>query len=245
MTPVRLGINVDHVATLRNVRSTNYPDPVSAARLAATGGADSIVIHLREDRRHIRDADLRRMLSEQPLPVNLEMAPTAEMATIACKGRPHYVCLVPERREELTTEGGLNVAEQIQELRSVCLKLAGSGIEVALFIDADLRQVEAAVACGVPHVEIHTGRFADAKGQRSATQELERIAGAARQARQAGLEVHAGHGLHLENVRAVAAIPEIVELNIGHSVIAHALEVGLREAVTQLRSAILGARCAT
>lgn len=243
MTPVRLGINVDHVATLRNVRNTKYPDPVFAARLAARGGADSIVMHLREDRRHIRDADLRRMLSEQPLPVNLEMAPTAEMVTIACKGQPHFVCLVPERRAELTTEGGLNVADQVRALRPVCLKLADAGIAVALFIDADPYQVEATVACGAPHVEIHTGRFADAGDQRSARRELERIAETATQARQSGLEVHAGHGLRLDNVRAVAAIPEIVELNIGHSVIAHALDVGLCEAVMLMRTEILGARC--
>lgn len=242
MNPIRLGINVDHVATLRNARGTSYPDPVQAARLAACGGADAVVIHLREDRRHIRDTDLKRMLVEQPLPVNLEMAATAEMVRIACQRRPPRVCIVPERRTELTTEGGLDAAAKTGALRPICHDLGNAGIAVALFIDANPIQVEAALSCGAPEVEIHTGRFADAETEEIRAGELRRIADIARQARSEGLEVHAGHGLRLDNVGPLAAIPEIDELNIGHYVIAAALEIGLCESVIRIREAIHAAR---
>lgn len=242
MNPIRLGINVDHVATLRNARGTSYPDPVQAAQFAALGGADSVVIHLREDRRHIRDSDLQRMQSEQPLPVNLEMAATQEMVRVACRQRPPCVCLVPERRAELTTEGGLDVAAQVKTLRPVCQELRNAGIVVALFIDANPAQVEAALSCEVPQIEIHTGRFADATTEEIRTRELGRIKAIARQASSEGLEVHAGHGLRLDNVGAVAAIWEIDELNIGHSVIASALEFGLCEATSRMRAVIQAAR---
>lgn len=242
LNPIRLGINVDHVATLRNARGGDYPDPVQAARLAARGGADSVVMHLREDRRHIRDVDLQRMLAEQPLPVNLEMAVTPELVGIACRQRPSCVCIVPERRMELTTEGGLDVVSQMKILRPICHDLGNAGIAVALFIDADPPQVEAALSCGVPRVEIHTGVFADAANEEIRAKELRRIAGIARQAQSEGLEVQAGHGLCIANVGAVAAIPEIVELNIGHFVVAYALEVGLRESVSCMRATIQAAR---
>lgn len=242
MASMRLGINVDHVATLRNARGTSYPDPVRAARLAAAGGADSITIHLREDRRHIRDADVRRMLTEQPLPVNLEMAATVEMVDIARREKPRFACLVPERRAELTTEGGLDVAGQTAAIRAACERLAEAGIAVALFIDPQPAQLDATLACGAPHVEIHTGRFADAIEPGARASELQRIVDFARRARAAGVEVHAGHGLNLENVGPVAAIDDVVELNIGHAIIAHALEVGLREAVARMRQAIDAAR---
>lgn len=241
MLPIHLGINVDHIATLRQARGTVYPDPVEAAQLAAQGGAESITIHLREDRRHIQDRDLHRMLAEQSLPVNLEMAATPEMIDIACAARPRYACLVPERRQELTTEGGLDVAGQIDNIRAACARLSDAGIAVALFIDAEPRQLEATLACAAPHIEVHTGGYADASVV-ARTAELARIAEFARAAQVAGIEVHAGHGLHLDNVGAIAATPEIVELNIGHSIVARALSVGMREATAEMRAAMTTAR---
>lgn len=239
---IRLGVNVDHVATLRQARGTDYPDPVAAARACAQGGADGITIHLREDRRHIQDADLRRMLCEQPLPVNLEMAATDEIVALACAQRPPCVCLVPERRQELTTEGGLDVALHGKQVREACQRLADAGIAVSLFIDPEPRQLEATLACGAPHVEIHTGRYANLPQGAAREPELARIAGFARDAAGAGLEVHAGHGLTLDNVAPIAAIPQVVELNIGHSLIARAIFVGLWRAVEEMRCAMQGAR---
>ncbi|TXH04236.1 MAG: pyridoxine 5'-phosphate synthase [Nevskiaceae bacterium] len=239
--PIRLGVNVDHVATVRQARGTAYPDPVEAAVLAAASGADSITIHLREDRRHIQDHDLGRLLARSAVPTNLEMAVTPEMVAIACKARPRFVCLVPERRQEVTTEGGLDVAGNEAAVTQACGRLARAGIEVALFIDADPRQLAAARRCGAPHLEIHTGAYADSRGRARAA-ELKRIAAFARAAHRAGFEVHAGHGLTVDNVGAIAAIPEIVELNIGHSLMARALFVGLPAAVAEMRQAMTDAR---
>ena len=240
--PIRLGVNVDHIATVRQARGTPYPDPVEAALIVAAAGADSITIHLREDRRHIQDHDLKRLLPRCPVPVNLEMAVTDEMIGIACRARPKYVCLVPERRQERTTEGGLDVVGRRQEMADACARLAEAGIAVALFIDPEPSQLEAAVGIGAPHVEIHTGSYADAADAKKAKAELNKIARFARDAQRAGFEVHAGHGLNLENVRPVAAIPEIVELNIGHALIADALFVCLPAAIATMRRAMIEAR---
>jgi pyridoxine 5-phosphate synthase len=240
--PIRLGVNVDHAATLRQARGTPYPDPVEAALLAAAAGADSITLHLREDRRHIQDGDVERLLSCSPVAVNLEMAVTAEMVEFACRLRPRYACLVPERREERTTEGGLDVSGRQQEVAAACARLAQAGIAVSLFIDPEPPQLHATLQCGVPHIEIHTGAYADAASAAARGRELEKIAAFAHAALQAGLEVHAGHGLNLDNVAAVAAIPEITELNIGHSIIARALFVGLPAAVAEMRRAMAQAR---
>ncbi len=239
---LRLGVNVDHVATIRQARGTGYPDPVQAGLLAAGAGADSITIHLREDRRHIQEHDVERLLAESPVPVNLEMAVTDEMVRLACKARPAYCCLVPERRRELTTEGGLDVARQLPKLRKACARLERAGIAVALFVDPDARRLAACLKSGAPHVEIHTGAYADAVRASARGRELRRITDFAVLARQAGLEVHAGHGLNLHNVAAVAAIPEVVELNIGHSIVARALYVGFPQAVREMRQAMDKAR---
>jgi pyridoxine 5-phosphate synthase len=241
-TPLRLGVNVDHVATIRQARGTPYPDPVQAGLLAAHAGADSITIHLREDRRHIQEHDVERMLQQSPVPVNLEMAVTEPMLRLACAAKPAYCCLVPERRRELTTEGGLDVAGGLAAIRKACARLERAGIAVALFIDPDRRQLAAARETGAPHVEIHTGTYADAARAGARRRELTRIARFARLAAAAGLEVHAGHGLNLHNVGAVAAIPEIVELNIGHSIVARALHVGIARAVREMRQAMQEAR---
>jgi len=240
--PLRLGVNVDHVATIRQARGTLYPDPVQAGLLAALAGADSITIHLREDRRHIQEHDVERMLAESPVPVNLEMAVTAAMVRLAHTARPACCCLVPERRQELTTEGGLDVAGQQARIREACKRLAGAGIAVALFVDPQPRQLEACLETGAPHVEIHTGRYADATGATARQRELRRITDFAELAARAGLEVHAGHGLNLHNVTAIAAIPEIVELNIGHSIVARALYVGFPKAVKEMRQVMRRAR---
>jgi pyridoxine 5-phosphate synthase len=239
---IRLGVNVDHVATIRQARGTAYPDPVEAGVLAAKAGADSITIHLREDRRHIQDHDVERMVARTPVPVNLEMAVTDEMVRRACKARPAYCCLVPERRQELTTEGGLDVAAGLPAIAAACARLARAGIAVALFIDPEPLQLAAARQAGAPHLEIHTGSYADAGNAAARRLELARIARFARDAHAAGFEVHAGHGLNLDNVRAVAALPEIVELNIGHSIVARALYVGLPRAVREMRRAMSEAR---
>jgi pyridoxine 5-phosphate synthase len=238
---MRLGVNVDHVATVRQARGTSYPDPVEAALVAAAAGADSITVHLREDRRHIQDDDVRRLLARSAVPVNLEMAVTPEMVKIACALKPRYACLVPERREEVTTEGGLDVAGNLEAVTQACTRLARAGIAVALFIDADAAQLRAARKTGAPHLEIHTGAYAEARG-RARTVELKRIASFARAAHKSGIEVHAGHGLNLDNVGPIAAIAPIVELNIGHSIVARALFAGLPGAVMEMRRAIGEAR---
>lgn len=240
-SPIRLGVNVDHVATLRQARGTPYPDPVEAALIAAGAGADSITIHLREDRRHIQDHDVRRLKARCPVPINLEMAVTDEMIAFACRVRPRFVCLVPERREELTTEGGLDVAGQLPAVAAACKRLAKAGIETALFIDADPAQLQATFKSGAPQIEIHTGRYAEVSGSKR-VRELGRIARFAAQARAAGLEVHAGHGLTLDNVAPVARIAPIVELNIGHSIVSRALFVGMPAAVAEMRRAMIEAR---
>lgn len=234
---LRLGVNVDHVATIRQARGTAYPDPVEAGRLALAAGAASVTVHLREDRRHIQDRDVIALVAAARERLNLEMAITEPMLALACKLRPAFVCLVPEKREELTTEGGLDVAGQLESVRTACRRLAKAGVAVSLFIDADARQLKAAVASGAPQVEIHTGRYADTRGAARAA-ELGRIAGFARAAHKAGLEVHAGHGLTVDNVGAIAAIAEIVELNIGHSIVARALFLGLPAAVAEMRRAM-------
>lgn len=238
---IRLGVNIDHVATVRQARGTPYPDPVEGALIAASSGADSITIHLREDRRHIQDHDVTRLLAKSLVPTNLEMAVTPEMVAIAVREKPRFVCLVPERREEVTTEGGLDVAGNESAVAAACQRLAKVGIEVALFIDADSRQLAAAKRTGAPHLEIHTGAYADASGKKRAT-ELKRIAAFAAAAHKAGFEVHAGHGLTLDNVAPIAQIPEIVELNIGHSIVARSLFVGLPAAVAEMRRAMNEAR---
>ena len=239
---LRLGVNIDHVATIRQARGTNYPSVLEAARLAAAAGADGITVHLREDRRHIQDADVVALCEWQQLPINLEMALTDEMLTIACERKPAHCCLVPEKRAELTTEGGLNVSGNQLRVTEACDVLRAAGIRTSLFVDPDLSQLDCILATGTPAIEIHTGAYADAADANAREQELNRIQLMATAAHQAGLEVHGGHGLHLENVAAIAAIPEIVELNIGHSLIADAIFVGLSEAVTAMHQRMRQAR---
>jgi pyridoxine 5-phosphate synthase len=238
---IDLGINIDHVATLRQVRRARYPDPVHAALAAEAAGADNITLHLREDRRHIQDRDVRTLRGLLQTRMNLEMAVTDEMLSIAAEVRPADCCLVPERRSELTTEGGLDVVTQLDRIRDAVTRLREAGVRVALFIDPDRRQVEGAHASGAPVIELHTGAYAEASGAAAAT-ELERLRSAARLAAGIGLEVHAGHGLNYRNVRPVAAMREIVELNIGHAIVAHALLVGLPTAVREMKALMLGAR---
>ena len=241
LSAIRLGVNVDHVATLRQARGTPYPDPVEAALISASAGAESITMHLREDRRHIQDHDIERLLRVSPVPLNLEMAVTPFMLDFACGLKPKYVCLVPEKREELTTEGGLDVVGQLEPVKDACRRLAKAGITVALFIDADPAQLKATKATGAPHIEIHTGTYADTSGRKQAA-ELERIAKFARAAKKAGLEVHAGHGLTLQNVGPIARIPEIEELNIGHSIVSRSVFVGFPAAVAEMKRAMVEAR---
>jgi pyridoxine 5-phosphate synthase len=229
-----LGINIDHVATLRQARGTAYPDPVAAALLAERAGADSITLHLREDRRHIQDRDVSALKAVMTTHMNLEMAVTAEMLGIACNTRPSDCCLVPERRAELTTEGGLDVAGQVEKITEACRQLAGLGIRVSLFVDPDPRQMDAARQAGAPVVEIHTGAYAEATDGRR-LKELERVTKAAAYAREIGLTVHAGHGLNYQNVQPIAAIAEIVELNIGHAVIAQSVFDGIEAAVAGMK----------
>jgi len=231
---LKLGINVDHVATLRQARGTAYPDPVTAAYAAQRAGADSITVHLREDRRHIQERDVRLLRDNLDIPLNLEMAVTDEMLGIAETIKPAYCCLVPEKRAELTTEGGLDVAGQLERMRDACDRLARAGIRVSLFIDADTTQIDAAVACQSPMIEIHTGHYADATSTQSARSELTRLQDAVRYGIGAGLQVNAGHGLHYDNVTAIAAIPGISELNIGHSIVARAVMVGMETAVREM-----------
>lgn len=238
---LRLGVNVDHVATIRNARGGRHPDPVHAAQIAIAAGADGITAHLREDRRHIRDDDVARLKAEITKPLNLEMAATEEMVAIAVKTGPHAACLVPERREERTTEGGLDAAGQDDALASVAARLKAAGVRVALFIAAEPRQIQAAVAIGVPAIEIHTGAWCDALANNrasAAAAEWQRIRHGAQLARRLGLEVHAGHGLSYETAQAIAALPEVVELNIGHFLIAEAVACGLPDAVKTMRAAM-------
>lgn len=238
---IALGINVDHVATLRQARRGRYPDPVHAALSAEMAGADSITMHLREDHRHIQIQDVRTARDLLKTHMNLEMAVTDEMLEIARVVRPSDCCLVPERRQEITTEGGLDVRSQVQRIKEATAVLLGQGVRVALFIDPDPPQIEAAAHAGAPVVELHTGAYADSTGSRQAT-ELERLHAGARLAASLGLEVHAGHGLHYHNVQPVAAIREIVELNIGHAIIARAVFDGLSAAVREMKALMVAAR---
>jgi len=242
--PLQLGVNIDHVATIRNARGGRHPDPVRAARVAAAAGADGITAHLREDRRHISDDDIARLSRDIDLPLNLEMAATPEMLAIAVKHRPHAACIVPEKRNEVTTEGGLDAAGGERALLPFVRELGAAGIRVSLFIDPDLRQLEAAVRLGAPVVELHTGAYCDAAGPERA-RALQRLVDAAAAAEALGLECHAGHGLGFDTVGAVAAIPTIVELNIGHFLIGEAIFGGLDAAVRRMRALMQEARAAT
>ncbi|HEB58366.1 MAG TPA: pyridoxine 5'-phosphate synthase [Gammaproteobacteria bacterium] len=239
---ILLGVNIDHVATIRQARGTRYPEPLQAALLAEQAGADAITLHLREDRRHIQDRDVRMLAECLQTRMNLEMAVTEEMIAIACDIRPHDCCLVPERREELTTEGGLDVAAQSARIRSACQRLAEVGVRVSLFIDAETEQLEAAQDCGAPVVEIHTGHYADATSDAERAVELARIRAAVDRGRELGLQVNAGHGLDYHNVAAVAAIDGIRELNIGHAIVARAIFTGLEEAVREMHRLMREAR---
>jgi pyridoxine 5-phosphate synthase len=234
---LRLGVNIDHVATIRNARGGTHPDPVRAALLAAEAGADGITAHLREDRRHISDEDIARLSAEIDLPLNLEMAATDEMVEIALRHTPHAACIVPERRQERTTEGGLDAAGMLDVLKPMVARLRDAGIRVSLFIEPDAKQLEAAVALGAPVVELHTGRYCHLQGAALA-QELARVAEASHYGASKGLEIHAGHGLRYDNVSAIAAIPEIAELNIGHFLVGEAVFVGLVESVRRMRAAM-------
>lgn len=237
-----LGVNIDHVATLRQARGTQYPDPVQAALVCEQAGAEGITLHLREDRRHIQDDDVYRMRTALKTRMNLEMAVTAEMVAIALKVKPQHVCFVPEKRQEVTTEGGLDVVGHFEEVKAATQALVAIGCDVSLFIDADFAQIDAAVACGAQTIELHTGAYADAHSEDTHHQELERIIKGAEYAASKGLVVNAGHGLNLKNVAEIAAIPQIHELNIGHSIIAESVFVGLQQAVKDMKAAIQAAR---
>ncbi|MFL6549528.1 MAG: pyridoxine 5'-phosphate synthase [Povalibacter sp.] len=241
MSSIHLGVNVDHVATLRQARGTSYPDPLFAALLAEQSGADSITLHLREDRRHIQDRDIHVCRQALQTRMNLEMAATQEMITIAQAVKPSDCCLVPEKRTEVTTEGGLNVVSQEAQLKSMTATLTQARIRVSLFIDPDHEQLDAAVRVGAPVVELHTGAYAEAAGEHQA-RELKRVQDAARYAAKIGLTVHAGHGLNYQNVEPIAAIPEIVELNIGHAIVARAVFDGFRTAVSEMKRLMIQAR---
>jgi pyridoxine 5-phosphate synthase len=240
-SPLRLGVNIDHVATVRNARGGEHPDPVKAALMAVQAGADGITAHLREDRRHIRDEDISALMNALTVPLNLEMAATEEMLEIALRHRPHAACIVPEKREERTTEGGLDAAGQFDALAPVVGKLAQAGIRVSLFIEADARQIDAAIRLKTPVVEFHTGRYAHVDGQARAD-ELRRIAEASALAAKNGIEPHAGHGLTYDNVGPIAAIPQLAELNIGHFLIGEAIFIGLDESIRGMRQAMDAAR---
>lgn len=232
---VRLGVNIDHIATLRQARGTRYPDPVLAASMAELAGADGITIHPREDRRHIQEHDVWRLKDSLQIPMNLEMAVTEPMIELALKVVPPWCCLVPEKREELTTEGGLDVCGQETRVRDACTRLGSAGISVSLFIDPELAQIDAAFRCGAPAIELHTGRYAEADTALSVLAELQVVADAVAYGRKLGLIVNAGHGLHYHNVQAIAAIPGIHELNIGHSIVSRAVFVGFPQAVGDMR----------
>lgn len=239
---IRLGVNIDHVATLRQQRGTRYPSVVQAALLAEQAGADLITLHLREDRRHIQDADVHILRALLQTRMNLEMAVTEEMIAIALQVKPHDACLVPERRAELTTEGGLDVIGNFEKVQTACRRLGEAGIRVSLFVDPDELQLDAAKAAGAPVVELHTGAFADAESERNAAAELDRIKNAVVHGVSTGLHVNAGHGLHYHNVQQVAVLPGVEELNIGHAIVAHALFVGWENAVREMKALMLAAK---
>lgn len=239
---IKLGVNIDHIATLRQARGTRYPDPVYAASVSELAGADAITIHLREDRRHIQDRDVRLLKETLQVRMNLEMAVTIEMINFALDIQPEDICLVPEKRQELTTEGGLDVQTHFESVKEACERLAVKGSRVSLFIDPDIKQVDAALATGAPVIELHTGCFADAQTPEQALKELARIAHAADYADSKGLIVNAGHGLHYQNVQAVSALPQINELNIGHAIVARAVFTGLGGAVREMKQLMNDAR---
>jgi len=235
MNRLLLGVNIDHVATIRQARGTDYPSVLQAAEAAEHAGADAITVHLREDRRHIQDEEVEALCRQVNTRVNLEMAVTEEMLSIAEANSPADVCLVPEKRQELTTEGGLDVLSHFVSVRAACLRLADAGIRVSLFIDPDEQQLQAALDCGAPVVELHTGAYADAQGMEQAG-ELERLVRASAFGHELGLQINAGHGLHYENLGPIVAIPELVELNIGHAIVSRALFVGLESAVSEMKA---------
>jgi len=240
-TIIDLGVNIDHVATLRNARGTVYPDPIRAALLAEQAGADCITLHLREDRRHIKDTDVIALAPQLVTRMNLEAAVTQEMIDFACRIKPADVCLVPEKRTEITTEGGLDVVRFYKEVEAAVKQLQGEGIRVSLFIDADEQQIKAAAAVGAPVIELHTGAYADAEGDAQA-RELSRVKDGVRWGVQNGLKVNAGHGLHYTNVQAIAAIPDIAELNIGHAIVAHSIFAGWENAVREMKAIMVSTR---
>jgi len=242
MNDILLGVNVDHIATLRQARGTNYPDPVYAASVAEHAGADGITVHLREDRRHIQDRDIHVLKETLNTRMNLEMAVTDEMLDIACDVKPVFCCLVPEKREELTTEGGLDVVGQLDKITQAVSRLSAVGTQTSLFIDADIKQIDAAIATKAPYIEIHTGHYADATNEEAQLAELARLTKGIQYAHQKGLKVNAGHGLNYFNVKPIAAIPEIIELNIGHSIIARAVIDGLDKAIRDMKRLMLEAR---
>lgn len=239
---IKLGVNIDHVATVRQARGTEYPDPLQAALEAQTAGADGITLHLREDRRHIQEFDVVRMCEEVSLPINLEMAVIPEMIQFALKVRPEKVCLVPEKRAELTTEGGLDVLENMQVVRDAVTELTDAGIEVSLFIDPKKDQIDASVEAGAPVIELHTGAYADALANEAVARELERVQVSSNYAASRGLIVNAGHGLYYTNVQPIAAIPELTELNIGHGIVSRALFTGFAQAVIDMKVLMQEAR---
>lgn len=239
---IELGVNIDHVATLRQARGTNYPDPIEAALIAESAGADAITLHLREDRRHIQDRDVEILRDRLTTRMNLESAVTDEMIGIALRIKPHDICLVPERREELTTEGGLDVIKHFEQVQRVCRRLAEAGIRVSLFINADPLQIDAAARAGAPVIEIHTGSFADAHTPQAQAEQFAAIQKAVALGIDLGLKVNAGHGLHYGNVQTIAAIPDISELNIGHAIVARAIFTGFKQAVQEMKQLMLEAR---
>lgn len=239
---IELGVNIDHVATLRQARGTNYPDPIEAALIAESAGADAITLHLREDRRHIQDRDVEILRDRLTTRMNLESAVTDEMIGIALRIKPHDICLVPERREELTTEGGLDVIKHFEQVQRVCRQLAEAGIRVSLFINADPLQIDAAARAGAPVIEIHTGSFADAHTPQAQAEQFAAIQKAVALGIDLGLKVNAGHGLHYGNVQTIAAIPDISELNIGHAIVARAIFTGFKQAVQEMKQLMLEAR---
>jgi len=238
---IDLGVNIDHVATVRNARGTVYPDPLQAALLAEQAGADAITLHLREDRRHIKDADVEAIRPQLATRMNLESAVTSEMLDFACRIKPQDACLVPERRAEVTTEGGLDIVKNFSAVQAAVRQLQAEGIRVSLFIDADAEQIQAAAESGAPVIELHTGRYADA-GAGELARELERIKAGVREGVKRGLKVNAGHGLHYTNVQAIAAIADIAELNIGHAIVAHAVFAGWQNAVREMKAIMTQAR---
>lgn len=242
MQSILLGVNIDHVASLRQARGTRYPDPVYAAQIAEESGADGITVHLREDRRHIQDRDVELLSQVVQTHLNFEMAVTDEMLAIAERIKPQHTCLVPEKREELTTEGGLDVKNNLESVRAACQRLADSQIQVSLFVDPDKAQIDLARECGAPVIELHTGSYADAESAAQQAAELQKIQQAAQHAENIGLIVNAGHGLHYHNVQAIAAIPQINELNIGHAIIARAMFSGLATAVHEMKQLMQQAR---